>query len=106
MRRAHWPLGSRRVHVEAADPPPSAEMRRHQQEMNLERAAAIRAVMEGRSAAPDVPLIVPECGGPPSAIIPAPYVEHDATKTDRPQARNSTGKFARHKKYSPSIIEV
>ena len=106
MRPPAWPLGSRRIaDSEAADPPPSAEMRRHQHEINLERCAAIRRQMDEQTGQPDVQLIVPESGGPPSAIIPAPYVEHDATKQDQ-QARDTTGKYSKHKKYTPRIAEV
>src|ERR1035437_5379824 len=67
--------------------------------LNLEACAAIRRTMDEQTGQPDVALL--DGGmGPPSAIIPAPYVEHDATKQDQ-QARDTTGKYSKHKKYTP-----
>jgi hypothetical protein len=92
-------LAARRVNDGAVEEAPiSAECRAHWHSLNLEKCAAIRRVMEGRSPAPDVQLIVPEFGGPPSLVIEQPVFDrHDVAGMDR-QARDSTGKYSRKRR--------
>jgi hypothetical protein len=84
--------------------PMSAAMRRHISEMNLAACQQIRAVMEGRNASPDVELIVPECGGPPSAILDPTTIEFDPKLWDRQsQARGASGKYLKSLRKQPQV---
>jgi hypothetical protein len=105
MRPLHWPLGSRRVsNDEPEEIPESAKSREHRREMNLERCAAIRRTMDEQIGRPNVKLIVPEHGGPPSAILDPATIEFDPAKWDRQARSTSTGKYVRTRgKYTPSI---
>jgi hypothetical protein len=93
--RAPRHLSYRRVDDgEPEEIPWSAAACAHRREMNLAACAAIRRALDERNGQPIVELIVPECGGPPSAILDPAAIEFDPAKWDK-QARNSAGKYVR-----------
>jgi hypothetical protein len=63
--------------------PESAASRSHHRSLNLEACARIRDKLEGRNSSPEVLGFIDGGQGPPSAIVAAPYVEHDVAKMDR-----------------------
>jgi hypothetical protein len=77
-----------------AGEPLSVRSLEHFRELNTAAAAAIRRGLDLSNELPEVLEMVDGGTGPPSAVIPTPYVEHDVAKMDR-QARDSTGKYVR-----------
>jgi hypothetical protein len=78
--------------------------------MNLEACAAIRRTMDEQTGQPDVKLIIPEHGGPPSVVYEPlfdTYAEqHDPAKWDRQARSSSSGKYIRTRRaYTPSIVK-
>jgi hypothetical protein len=95
--RAPRPLGSRRVDDNEVEEAPWGEASRaHRRQLNLEACARVRRSMDGETGRPDVKLIVPEHGGPPSAIILDPTtIEFDPKAWDSQARSASTGRYLR-----------